>query len=51
MPNQKEIEFEQLLREIQREALAQGQAALRLGRRVIYIHGRPYADPGDVGPN
>lgn len=51
MPNQKEIEFEQLLREIQREALAQGEAALRLGRRVIYIHGRPYADPGDVGPN
>ena len=39
-------DLDDLLR-IQREALAQGIAALKAGRRVIYIHGRPYADPGD----
>ncbi len=29
----------------QREALAEGRAAEKAGRSVIYIHGRPYADP------
>lgn len=29
----------------QREASAEGRAAEKAGRSVIYIHGRPYADP------
>ncbi|SDE82587.1 hypothetical protein SAMN05421538_11236 [Paracoccus isoporae] len=29
----------------QREALAEGRAAEKAGQPVIYIHGRPYADP------
>ena len=29
----------------QREALAEGRAAEVAGEPVIYIHGRPYADP------
>ena len=34
----------------QREALSEGARAEREGRRVLYIHGRPYADPGDETP-
>ena len=33
------------LAERQREALAEGRAAEKAGQSVIYIHGRPYADP------
>ncbi|SFA58328.1 hypothetical protein SAMN04487972_12020 [Paracoccus halophilus] len=33
------------LAERQREALAEGRAAEKAGQPVIYIHGRPYADP------
>lgn len=29
----------------QRKALAEGRAAETTGQPVIYIHGRPYADP------
>lgn len=31
----------------QRAAIKTGREAEAAGRRVIYIHGRPYADPGD----
>lgn len=31
----------------QREALREGRQAEDEGRPVIYIHGRPYADPAD----
>lgn len=31
----------------QREALAEGRAAEEAGEPVIYIHGRPYADPAN----
>ncbi|WP_299846931.1 hypothetical protein [uncultured Paracoccus sp.] len=34
----------------QREALAEGRAAEEAGEPVIYIHGRPYADPAN-GPS
>lgn len=34
----------------QREALAEGRAAEEAGQPVIYIHGRPYADPAN-GPS
>lgn len=37
-------DFEDLA-ERQREALAEGRAAEKAGQPVIYIHGRPYADP------
>lgn len=36
---------------VQREAVAAGTAAQKAGRRVIYIHGRPYVDPGDDSSN
>jgi len=32
----------------QDEALAAGRRAAEEGRRVIYIHGRPYADPAEA---
>ncbi len=36
----------------QREALAEGRAAEEAGQPVIYIHGRPYADPaGEFSPS
>lgn len=41
-----DAELEELQR-AQREAKAEGRRAEREGRRVIYIHGEPYADPGD----
>jgi len=31
----------------QAEAVAAGRRAEADGRPVIYVHGRPYADPGD----
>jgi len=31
----------------QAEAVATGRRAEAEGRPVIYVHGRPYADPGD----
>lgn len=32
----------------QAEAAREGRAAEAEGRPVIYIHGRPYADPGEA---
>lgn len=44
-------DFEDLA-ERQREALAEGRAAEKAGQPVIYIHGRPYADPaGESSPS
>jgi len=34
----------------QREALREGRRAEAAGLPVIYIHGRPYADPGAPPP-
>lgn len=36
------------LRARQATALAEGRAAEAAGRPVIYIHGRPYADPASA---
>lgn len=33
---------------IQEQALEAGRARVREGRPVIWIHGRPYADPADA---
>lgn len=43
-------ELDDRLLRIQRKALADGARAEREGRRVIWIHGRPYVDPGDEAP-
>lgn len=45
-PKKEQLNMDELMR-IQREAVAEGRKAEREGRRVIYIHGQPYADPGD----
>jgi hypothetical protein len=43
-------DLDYLLR-VQREAVAAGIEAQKAGRGVIYIHGRPYVDPGDESFN
>lgn len=35
----------------QTQALRAGQAALAAGLPVIWIHGRPFADPGSIDPH
>ena len=44
---EEQIAPDDMLLEAQRNALSVGVKAEREGRRVIYIHGRPYADPAD----
>ncbi|MBZ4138472.1 MULTISPECIES: hypothetical protein [Pseudomonadota] len=45
---EEQIAPDDMLLEAQRNALSVGVKAEREGRRVIYIHGRPYADPADL---
>ena len=45
---EEQIAPDDMLLEAQRNALSVGVKAGREGRRVIYIHGRPYADPADL---
>lgn len=43
----RQAEFD-VLRERQKQAVQDGVEAYRIGEPVIFLHGRPYRDPGDI---